>query len=91
MRRSGCSAKSRKLIEVGSPDELPKMTIVPFASMRAIAGGERSAAGRFEDQREPALAPCRCRRRFRSAPRRCRPRSGPPTTAVTRAPDRAAI
>ena len=55
MRAFGCSAKSRKVIEVGSPDELPKMTIVPLASMRAIAAASEAPPADFEDQREAAL------------------------------------
>ena len=37
MRAFWCSAKSRKVISVGSPEELPKATIVPRASTRSIA------------------------------------------------------
>ena len=58
MRAFGCSAKSRKLSGVGSPDELPKMTIVPFASIRAIAAPSDAppAASRISAKRPRALS-----------------------------------
>ena len=52
MRAFACPAKSRKLIAVGSPDELPKTTIVPLGLDPRDRRGERGAAGGFEDQRE---------------------------------------
>ena len=75
MRAFGCSAKSRKLSGVGSPDELPKTTIVPFASTRAIAAASDAppAASRISAKRPRALS---MPSTISSAPRRCRPRSG---------------
>ena len=53
MRAFGCSAKSRKVSEVGSPDELPKIDDRPPRLDASDRGSERSAAGGFEDQRKP--------------------------------------
>ena len=55
MRAFGCSAKSRKLIGVGSPDELPKTTIVPFASICAIAAASEAPPA---NSRISAKLPC---------------------------------
>ena len=91
MRAFGCSAKSRKLIAVGSPDELPKITIVPFASTRAIAAASEAppAASRIRPNRPSALSMpstiCVGAAHMPAA------LEAEPTTAVTCAPDRAAI
>ena len=55
MRAFGCSAKSRKLSAVGSPDELPKIDDRPPGLDPRDRGGERGAAGGFEDQAEATL------------------------------------
>ena len=88
--RSGARRNRGKLSGVGSPEELPKTTTVPVASTRAIAAAARRRR-RLRGSARSGPAPGRCSVTISAAPsREMRARSGLPTTAVTRAPDRAA-
>ncbi len=88
MRAFWCSPNTRKSNSVGSPDELPNITTVPFASIRSIAAfSERPpAASRISAKRPSACSisvtissrpeAIDDARAFRAADNGCDPRPG---------------